>query len=83
MLKWFKKIFFIKNKIKNRNGFLGFLKKNLPYFKNKADLNSNISFLVAEWKYFVELEKIVPFLFLHSTIPNKRAVVVGINQIKI
>ena len=83
MLKWFKKIFFIKNKIKNRNGFLGFLKKTCLILKIKQILNSNISFLVAEWKYFVELEKIVPFLFLHSTIPNKQAVVVRINQIKI
>jgi len=37
MLKWFKKIFFIKNKIKNRDRFYGFIKKNLRYFKNEAD----------------------------------------------
>ena len=39
--------------------------------KIRQILNSNTSFLRAEVKYFVQLEKIVQILFLNSTIPNK------------
>jgi hypothetical protein len=51
-------------------------------FKIRQILYSNASFLRAEGKYFAQPKKIVRFLFLNCTIPNKQAVVVGISQIK-
>ena len=67
MLKWFKKIFFIKNKIKNRNEFLGFLKKNLPYFKIKADFKLECKFFDGNLKIFCGTQKnsTIPFIVLH------------------
>jgi len=51
-------------------------------FKIRQILYSNSSFLRAEGKYFVQLEKIVQFLFLNCTIPNIRAVELAKCQIK-
>ena len=51
-------------------------------FKIRQILYSNASFLRAEGKYFVQLEKIVQFLFLNCPIPNKRAVELAKCQIK-